>query len=83
MEAGGVGSSGRKGRWVLPAFVVVTALISSVKGVPFTPERIIEMYSGEPYLAAYGEVVGVGACRSSRRSCAATGWRCTGSRKRT
>jgi len=40
--------------------LIVIVLIAYVKGAPLVPERIIDMFNREPYLASYAEVVGTG-----------------------
>ncbi len=46
--------------WMFLGSIGTIALIAYVKGVPLVFEQIINMLSNEPYLASYGEVVGVG-----------------------
>ncbi len=46
--------------WMFLGSISTIALIAYVKGVPLVFEQIINMLSNEPYLASYGEVVGVG-----------------------
>jgi len=46
--------------WSIIGSIFTLALIAYVKGVPLDLERLIDMLSKEPYLASYGEVVGVG-----------------------
>jgi len=46
--------------WSFIGSIFTVALIAYVKGVPLDLEQLINMFNREPYLASYGEVVGVG-----------------------
>ena len=47
--------------WVFLGIVATITLIAYVKGVSLDFKELINMLSKEPYLASYGEVVGIGA----------------------
>ena len=41
-------------------FVVTSVLLAYIKGVEPTLDNFFELYSNEPYLAVYGEMISVG-----------------------
>ena len=47
--------------WMFIGSIATIALVACIKGVPLNLEGLVDMLNREPYLACYGEVVGVGA----------------------